>query len=88
MNSLDTQLSFGIYYVNFQALMAKILGKTHKPKVIGADTHSVSLISYESHLVANSHTTVPPDHHLVPPPPPTHTLVNVNNYIMLLPFAY
>ena len=23
--------------------MAKILGKTHKPKVLGADTHSVSL---------------------------------------------
>ena len=24
--------------------MAKILGKMHKPKVLGADTHSVSLI--------------------------------------------
>ena len=23
--------------------MAKILGKTHKPKILGADTHSVSL---------------------------------------------
>ena len=23
--------------------MAKILGKTHEPKVLGADTHSVSL---------------------------------------------
>ena len=43
LNSLDTQLSFGIYYVNFQAKIAKILGKTHNPKVLGADTQSVSL---------------------------------------------
>ena len=26
--------------------MAKILGKTHKSKVLGADTHSVSLNMY------------------------------------------
>ena len=26
--------------------MAKILGKTHKPKVLAADTHSVSISSW------------------------------------------
>ena len=44
LNSLDNQLLFGIYYVNLQPLIAKILGKTHNPKVLGADTHSVSLM--------------------------------------------
>ena len=33
--------------------MAKILGKTHKSKVIGADTHSVSLIVVEHWLSTN-----------------------------------
>ena len=27
--------------------MAKTLGKTHKPKVLGADTHSVSLMEMQ-----------------------------------------
>ena len=30
--------------------MAKILGKTHKSKVLGADTHSVSLSSHDALL--------------------------------------
>ena len=34
--------------------MAKILGKTHKPKVLGADTHSVSLMN--KWRLRNSHT--------------------------------
>ena len=30
--------------------MAKILGKTHKPKVLGVETHSVSLMLTHSHI--------------------------------------
>ena len=32
--------------------MAKILGKKHKPKVLGADTHSVSL-SFDNYVEKN-----------------------------------
>ena len=54
LNSLDTQLLFGLYYVNLQAQMAKLLGKTHKSKMLGADTHSVSLTFDESFYTTSS----------------------------------